>query len=463
MDYLLKSILCSILLLLIYKVLLERETMFVFNRFYLLMSIGASLAIPLLTIELDNPEVIPATEVVYKFTGSEVNSQLMTVEKQPATLEQNTWIVYALITGILAIRFLKNVLAVVWQIRKATVIRDSVKVVLLDEDELPYSFMNYVFVSKNSYQKQQIEVQIWQHELAHIRQRHTWDILFMELVQVCWWFNPAVYVYQKMIRMNHEYLADHAVLSIDPEVKKYQRLLVSKVSQGLFLTSSFNYVTTKKRLRMMTKMTSQFQQLIRQMSLIPMLILTIVLFSKVEYAVAQTEQTAIQVPSTPKGVSDELLKEYEAITKRAYTPIENGSRRYNRYNLSKAEEERVISIYHQMSKEQQDKQKIVVYYLPPLKKERPNAKELEIWKNPKMSGVWIDDKRVANEELNKYKPEDFSHASVSKLYKNAANYGKHYYQVDLMTNRAYDEYLKEETKNPTYMVRERRTWSKPAK
>ncbi|PMD94545.1 hypothetical protein BWI97_16385 [Siphonobacter sp. BAB-5405] len=452
MDYILKSILCSILFVLIYKILLERETMFVFNRFYLLMSIGASLSIPLLTIELDNSEVIPATEVVYRLTGNEVNRPLITVEKQAVTFEQHAWLVYALVTGILGIRFLKNVLAVVWKIRKAMVIRDSVKIVLLDEDELPYSFMNYVFVSKRSYQKQEIEAQIWQHELAHIRQRHTWDILFMELVQVCWWFNPAVYVYQKMIRMNHEYLADHAVLSIDPEVKKYQRLLVSKVSQGLFLTSSFNYVTTKKRLLMMTKMTSRFQRLIRQVSLIPILVTAFVLFSKLEYVKAQqrpavTSQKSSQV-TVGKGVSEALLREYEAIANQLLAPKNSG---YRYRSIPEKDQERLKTIYYQMNEEQQKQQKVTVHEVPPMKRESPTQKDLDIWKNPKTSGVWIDGKRVANSVLNNYKPEDFSYALASKLTGKARN-PNYSYQIDLMTNRYFDEQEKRRIGKPNYVI-----------
>jgi hypothetical protein len=62
-----------------------------------------------------------------------------------------------------------------------------------------------------------------------------------------------------------------------------------------------------------------------------------------------------------------------------------------------------------------------------------------------MYGVWINEKRVNNEILNKYKNTDFSHANVSKLEKNAKNYGKHYYQVNLMTNDYYRDYKNEVT------------------
>jgi bla regulator protein blaR1 len=77
----------------------------------------------------------------------------------------------------------------------------------------------------------------------------------------------------------------------------------------------------------------------------------------------------------------------------------------------------------------------------PLPALHPTAAQFEKWKNSNVYGVWLNDKRIKNEELNKYTEVDFSYYNVSKLSKNAINYGKHYYQVTLMTNAHYDEYV----------------------
>lgn len=97
-----------------------------------------------------------------------------------------------------------------------------------------------------------------------------------------------------------------------------------------------------------------------------------------------------------------------------------------------------------MNKAQQAKQLVIfIPSSPPSPKSVPTQEQIEAWKNAKIYGLWIDDKRVSNSVLNQYKNTDFAYIFVSKLEKNAYNYGKHYYQIDLMTNAGYDKYYKD--------------------
>jgi hypothetical protein len=102
-----------------------------------------------------------------------------------------------------------------------------------------------------------------------------------------------------------------------------------------------------------------------------------------------------------------------------------------------------------MSKEQQAKQEVLFTLsggvLPRIV---PTQEQIEAWKNEKVYGVWIDDKRVSNSKLASYKNTDFAQAHVSKLGKNTVNYGKHYYQVDLMTVAYYETYRKDVLESP---------------
>lgn len=158
--------------------------------------------------------------------------------------------------------------------------------------------------------------------------------------------------------------------------------------------------------------------------------------------------------STKEGVSQDLMNEYEAIvlkykTSNLHWPKEMMEK------IPQTEKERLQYIYLKMNKEQQSNQTIAfIKRPPPFAKTIPTKEQFESWKNAKIYGIWINNKRVSNTELNKYRNTDFSHCFVSKLYKNAINYGKHYVQVDLMTNVYYEDYLKHEAenKNPYNMI-----------
>lgn len=118
---------------------------------------------------------------------------------------------------------------------------------------------------------------------------------------------------------------------------------------------------------------------------------------------------------------------------------------YNFEKISKAEEERMFAIFCKMNKEQQET--LHVYFVRPLKpsaKSVPTKQQLNSWATNKAYGVWIDDgNQISNNQLQKYSASEFSNFSISRLEKNAINYGKHYHQVNLMTNNYYETYIKQ--------------------
>jgi hypothetical protein len=143
--------------------------------------------------------------------------------------------------------------------------------------------------------------------------------------------------------------------------------------------------------------------------------------------------------STIEGVSEQLLTEYLAIVDKYKT----GKKRWweNFENMHMTDRSRFEEIFLQMSKEQQAKQTVIfVKPTKPLTRVVPTFKQVESWKNAKIYGLWIDDLRVSNSVLNKYSNADFAHYFESKLEKNAINYGKHYIQINLMTNEFYKNY-----------------------
>ena len=193
----------------------------------------------------------------------------------------------------------------------------------------------------------------------------------------------------------------------------------------------------------MTRTKSFRNLLCRQIAIIPILAIAIFLFSTKTIAQESVAAPVLkQTPSTQKGVSQELLNEYDQVVKK-YTTI--SSKSYPVFGrFSDADESRVETIFLLMSKAQQVKQIVVfIPVAPPLPRVVPTKEQVESWKNAKIYGVWINEKRVSNTQLNNYSNTDFAQVFVSKLGKNTVNYGKHYYQVNLMTTEHYNLYYQQ--------------------
>ncbi|MEA5425495.1 M56 family metallopeptidase [Arcicella lustrica] len=460
-TYIIKIVLCSAVFIFTYKLLLEKEKMHSFNRGYLLLSMLLSFVIPLITFNYSTPTLpISENEILqtnfikdYNTTVQEVSA----IEKTDYTFLVLTTL-YGLISTFFLLRFIINLYKILSKTRNSkTIPFNNSQIVLSDEALSPHSFLNYLFVNNQEYVSGGIEMEILLHECAHIQQRHSYDILLIEILQIVCWFNPFLLMYKKAVQLNHEFLADEAVIKTYPNVSSYQYLLIEKASKSntYHLSSSFNYLITKQRLIMMTKSKSPQNVLYRQLAIIPVLAIAVFAFSTKSFAQEKPNNVPkakqIIVPATQDGVSQALLDEYEQIlnskkNKKGIPLI---------YKFTEAERKRLETIFLSMNEEQQAKQRVIFRpSLPPSPKSVPTQEQIEAWKNDKIYGIWIDDKRVSNSVLNQYKNTDFSYESVSKLEKNAINYGKHYYQISLMTHAGYEKYYQETmaTKDLYHMV-----------
>ena len=454
-TYIIKVILCSAVFLVTYKLLLEKEKMHLFNRFYLLSSLLLSFVIPVITFS--SKSSIPVSENDFFITNILQDNgiiQILPPEQITNYMFSILLTIYVTITTLLLFRFIVNLRKIFSKaLTHQTIPYKNSKIVLISEDLTPHSFLNYLFIQNNQYEN--IENEILIHEYAHIQQKHSYDILLIEILQAIFWFNPVLLFYRKAIQLNHEYLADEAVLNTTENISNYQYLLIDKANKNKTynLTSQFNYSITKKRLLMMTKNKSFRNTLCRQIAILPVLALSIFVFSTKTFAQDSLNvPTAKQIttPSTQEGVTQELLNEYEKVVNK--TKNEKGFPVWSKF--SEADKNRLETIYLSMSKDQQAKQ-IVIFSPapPPLPRVTPTLSQIEAWKNSKIYGLWVNEKRVSNSVLATYKNTDFAQVFVSKLGKNTVNYGKHYYQVNLMTTEQYETYYKQtiENKKKFYM------------
>ncbi|TRX34074.1 regulatory sensor-transducer, BlaR1/MecR1 family protein [Flavobacterium sp. ZT3R18] len=266
--FLIQSTLPLFLLLMVYHLFLEKERMHQFKRFYLLFSLVFSFVIPFVTIEIASKIIQPVVNTS-NLLFAQGSSQIIAETNYTAYL---LWAIYGLVTLVCSIRFIRNILKITSKTKTNTTIDYyGAKLVLIPEKNLPHTFLNYIFINETDYKNRNIEAELYTHELTHVTQKHSHDILLIEFLKTIFWFNPIFIFYKKAIQLNHEFLADEFVIHYYEDIPFYQSLLVSKanISQPLYLVSNLNFLVTKKRLLMMTKTTTQTKAILKQIALIP--------------------------------------------------------------------------------------------------------------------------------------------------------------------------------------------------
>lgn len=281
-DYILKSGILLLVFYAVYKLILENEKMFRFNRAYLLGSLVFSLIVPLQlfsfqTVLSDKVRIVQMDEIIIK-TSKTVSESV----NYNAIFLFGGMLVYAIIVLILMVRFFKNLYSF-YRISKnnKSQIVDDQKIVLVKKSILPHSFWNAIFINKEDYENGKIPNELIAHEKAHLVQKHSLDILFVEVLQIFFWFNPLIILFEKAIKLNHEFLADEAVNKQFDEVRNYQTLLLDFASQKttVALASNINYLITKKRLLMMTKEESAVKAMFKVLAVFAVSIVLLFAFS----------------------------------------------------------------------------------------------------------------------------------------------------------------------------------------
>ena len=297
-DFLIKSTLSLIVLISIYFLILENEKMAVFNRFYLLFSIIFSFSLPFITIEV----LATPSNVIFQETVFRPEKSVIAIADEAINYYQIiSWIVYGIGASFFLFRFVKNINDISSRIKRYPIVEyNNSKLVLLDEKTLPHTFLNTIFINKSDYENRNIEDELYTHELTHVTQKHTLDILFIEIIKCVFWFNPILIFYKKAIQLNHEFLADEKVVNSYNNTPVYQSLLLSKANekQPYYLASNLNYLITKKRLIMMSKKTKKQITILKKVALTP-IFAGLIYFMCVESVAQEKEKTTQNKDTVP--------------------------------------------------------------------------------------------------------------------------------------------------------------------
>jgi len=261
-EYPVESTLCAAVLYMVFLIFFKRSRNYHANRAVLLGSVLFFTLAPFVQFSMSTPlsqEIIEFGAVGTAFSGlTNVSAQAVSAAENldSAWSFSSLFPVYILISVLLLGRLALNLYSILsGKFVSERTNYNGQSIALVNIEVSPFSFFKTIYLNKERFQNGEIDDELILHESAHIRQLHTLDILFIELAQVICWFNPFVFLFKKLIKINHEYLADEFVIDSGSDRTEYSNKLINYTTRDktLALTSGFNYALIKNRLIMLSK------------------------------------------------------------------------------------------------------------------------------------------------------------------------------------------------------------------
>jgi len=337
--YLLKSGCCLVIFYIFFKLMMSRSTFFRFNRITLLVGLSGCTLLPLIELTtteetfLHTPlyaihEILQSTEQVMS-NPEEPGNEILLSEKNTEISSLN-WIPVTLGTIYGAGALLTFVWLSVSPCRLAQLIRMSEKkrygnyiLVIPRQPIASFSWGRYIVVSASDYSRQSEEVLL--HEMMHLRNHHTLDLLFMQIFLLVHWFNPVIWLLKRELQEIHEFEADNGVINTGVDATKYQLLLVKKaVGTRLYsMANGFNHSKLKKRITMMLKERTNRWARLKLLLAVPVMAGALYVFAQPEVKeIPQQIQTEIQQDKADDYVSLMIFFRKE---EEKYSKLVNGS------------------------------------------------------------------------------------------------------------------------------------------
>ncbi len=284
-QYLVKLTISLAVVWLFYQFILRRLTFYNSNRWYLLGYTLLSFLIPFINIssiiQTSSNDVIQYVPSVHQYTIALEEASHCPIPIWSTNYDKWDFIAFGLITvaGLLLIRFAISYISFLNIQRKAKLISEGgVKIYQVDENIMPFSFGNSIFINSSLHTEAELE-EIVRHEFVHVRQKHTIDIIWAEMLCIINWYNPFAWLLKRSIRQNLEFVADNKVIENGINKKQYQYLLLKVIGNSQFsIATQFNFSSLKKRIVMMNKTKSAKRQLARFLFLVPVLAIILLSF-----------------------------------------------------------------------------------------------------------------------------------------------------------------------------------------
>lgn len=299
-NYLLESSLCLVLFVSTYRLLISNLTHFSWMRFYLICSLTLSLVLPLIIIPIQwnsnifsNESLSIALQLPMKSSDPLANNPTQTnLANTPSQFTTQIMALYFILIVYLAgvifklYSFLKNLNIIIGFIKKNSKIKEANYWIVDLKNQVPaFSFFNYIFIDSSYKELSSDELKlIKDHEILHVKQRHTFDILLFEVAGIVFWFNPLVSYLKKSLQEIHEYIVDERIAGKGESKKVYANLLLKLASdsKAFDLATSFTGEHIKRRIFMIAKQRTSAKHKLLFAVLIPITSMLLLSFSYLE-------------------------------------------------------------------------------------------------------------------------------------------------------------------------------------
>jgi spore coat protein CotF len=274
LRYIIEASACLALFYVVYWLFLKKETYFQLNRIYLVSALLAAF-------------IIPGLNVASPFFIASAPPEVASFSSGPAVPAPSVGLADIIVGSYLAgvvlffVRFVFHLVKLHTVVKRCGIWKShNVRIVSVDREFAPFSFLNIIFLNSRSIGDADLE-RILAHERVHIQQGHSLDVLLMELVIILQWFNPFVWPYKKSLQETHEYLADSGVIAQGFSTAAYELLVFEQhVGVQLFeFANNFKQSQIKRRLTMMSKIKSRNAAKLKLLFVLPLAALLVLAFA----------------------------------------------------------------------------------------------------------------------------------------------------------------------------------------
>lgn len=318
--YFIQVIISSGILYGFYHFVLRNTLFHKYNRYYLLASVLLSVFVPFLNIPIyfsgNNHTTNGIVNTIFYFGMDQGNEAVVSINKSTTKVDGFNWsqillIAYIFITLLAFLRMIVSLIKITNLKRKYPVEKiDSISFYKTNEPGTPFSFFNALFWNNKIELHSPKGQQIFRHEIFHIRQLHTVDVLFLKMVSALFWINPFFHLIKKETKAIHEFLADEFAIQSSDKWQYAELLLMQALQTRHSIVNPFFHNQIKRRIAMIQNSTTTGKQYLRKLLTLPALAIVLALFA-FNYKARRNEKQQLQVSTVtdtlPKNLSGTKL------------------------------------------------------------------------------------------------------------------------------------------------------------